>query len=69
MEVEVHGMLRCPACWGSHGCGRTRGHEGDHACNGENGCDMQVGQDGTDEHGFKWDLYGDEPWDSQPQSP
>lgn len=52
----------CPICWGSHGCSLPRGHEGDHVCGGELGCDDRVGQDGRDASGFQWYLYGDLSW-------
>lgn len=63
MEPEVHVALRCPVGWGSHGCHRTRGHEGNHACIGENGCGGEVGRDGKDESGFQWDLHTPNPCD------
>lgn len=58
MEPEVHAALRCPVNWGSHGCGRTRDHDGPHACIGtDTGCGMEIARDGKDESGFQWALY------------
>lgn len=54
---------RCPVSWGSHGCGLPRGHDGEHVCTGENGCDMTMPRDGVDEGGFRWALYTTSPCD------
>lgn len=58
MGSGVSDVTECYVYWGSHGCGRPRGHDGDHECVGELGCDHVVSNSGYDQAGFRWGLYG-----------
>lgn len=60
--MSIFDQDQCQVYWGSHGCSRPRGHDGDHWCQGADESEPHhtINAAGVAPNGYQWDMYGDD---------